>query len=136
MPASLIVIVPAVFSGRPSPSPGLPRRGRRRSSKDHEKSPRDWYGGAVGLLDFDSNMNTELTLRTIRVKDGIAQVRAARLYCTTPIRELLGPQCPFCRLADISRERTFESPLNLLVFRAFLYGPALATRELEGCPIL
>ena len=74
--------------------PGLPRRGRRRSSKDHEKSPRDWYGGAVGLLDFDSNMNTELTLRTIRVKDGIAQVRAARLYCTTPIRELLGPSVP------------------------------------------
>jgi anthranilate synthase len=42
----------------------------------HEKSPRAWYGGAIGMLPFDGNMNTGLTLRTIRIKDGIAEVRA------------------------------------------------------------
>ena len=44
--------------------------------EDHERSPRAWYGGAVGLLGFDGNLNTGLTLRTIRVKDGVAEVRA------------------------------------------------------------
>ena len=42
----------------------------------HEKSPRAWYGGAIGMLPFNGNMNTGLTLRTIRIKDGIAEVRA------------------------------------------------------------
>ena len=42
----------------------------------HEKSPRAWYGGAIGMIGFDGNMNTGLTLRTIRVKNGIAEVRA------------------------------------------------------------
>jgi anthranilate synthase len=37
---------------------------------------RFWYGGAVGLVGFDGSLNTGLTLRTIRVKDGIAEVRA------------------------------------------------------------
>ena len=42
----------------------------------HEKSPRAWYGGAIGMIGFDGNMNTGLTLRTIRIKDGVAEVRA------------------------------------------------------------
>ena len=36
--------------------------------EDHERSPRAWYGGAVGLVGFDGNLNTGLTLRTIRVQ--------------------------------------------------------------------
>ena len=31
------------------------------------------YGGAVGQLGFDGNMNTGLTLRTIRIHKGVAQ---------------------------------------------------------------
>lgn len=42
----------------------------------HEKSPRAWYGGAIGSIGFDGNMNTGLTLRTIRINNGIAEVRA------------------------------------------------------------
>jgi anthranilate synthase len=44
--------------------------------EEHERSPRGWYGGAIGFVGFDGNMNTGLTLRTIQVKDGVAQVRA------------------------------------------------------------
>ena len=40
------------------------------------KSPRAWYGGAIGMVGFNGDMNTGLTLRTIRIKDGIAEVRA------------------------------------------------------------
>jgi len=42
----------------------------------HEESPRCWYGGAVGMLGFDGHLNTGLTLRTVRIADGIAEVRA------------------------------------------------------------
>jgi len=44
--------------------------------EDHERSPRRWYGGAVGAAFANGNMNTGLTLRTIQFKDGIASVRA------------------------------------------------------------
>ncbi|MCT4656393.1 MAG: anthranilate synthase [Cohaesibacter sp.] len=55
----------------------------------HEKSPRAWYGGAIGMIGFDGNMNTGLTLRTIRIKDGVAQVRAGAtlLYDSNPEEE-------------------------------------------------
>ena len=44
--------------------------------EENEKSPRAWYGGAVGAVGFNGEMNTGLTLRTVRIKDGIAEVRA------------------------------------------------------------
>ncbi|MDO8272222.1 MAG: chorismate-binding protein, partial [Gammaproteobacteria bacterium] len=43
--------------------------------EDHEKSPRLWYGGAIGCIGFDGNLNTGLTLRAARIKNGQAQVR-------------------------------------------------------------
>jgi anthranilate synthase len=55
---------------------GAPKLWAMQFIEDHEKSCRAWYGGAVGLLGFDGNMNTGLTLRTIRVKEGVAEVRA------------------------------------------------------------
>src|ERR1700693_3906489 len=44
--------------------------------EDHERSARAWYGGAIGMVHFNGDLNTGLTLRTIRIKDGIAEVRA------------------------------------------------------------
>ena len=55
---------------------GAPKTWAIQFVEDNERSPRCWYGGAVGLVGFDGSMNTGLTLRTIRVKDGIAEVRA------------------------------------------------------------
>jgi anthranilate synthase len=68
---------------------GAPKTWAMQFIEDHEKSPRAWYGGAVGLLGFDGNMNTGLTLRTIRVKDGVAEVRAGAtlLYDSDPDEE-------------------------------------------------
>lgn len=37
------------------------------------------YGGAVGLVGFDGHLNTGLTLRTVRVKDGTAEVMRTEL---------------------------------------------------------
>jgi anthranilate synthase len=68
---------------------GAPKTWAMQFIEDHEKSPRAWYGGAVGLLGFDGTMNTGLTLRTIRVKDGVAEVRAGAtlLYDSDPDEE-------------------------------------------------
>ena len=68
---------------------GAPKTWAMQFIEDHEKSPRAWYGGAVGLLGFDGNMNTGLTLRTIRVKDGVAEMRAGAtlLYDSDPDEE-------------------------------------------------
>ena len=55
---------------------GAPKQHAIQFIEDHERSPRRWYGGAIGFIGFDGNMNTGLTLRTVRVKDGVAEVRA------------------------------------------------------------
>ena len=55
---------------------GAPKLWAMRFIENHEKSPRAWYGGAIGMVHFNGDLNTGLTLRTIRIKDGIAEVRA------------------------------------------------------------
>ena len=54
---------------------GAPKTWAIQFVEDQERSARCWYGGAVGLVGFDGSMNTGLTLRTVRVKNGIAEVR-------------------------------------------------------------
>jgi anthranilate synthase len=68
---------------------GAPKRWAIRFIEEEERSSRRWYGGAIGRVTFDSNMNTGLTLRTIRMKDGIAEVRAGAtlLYDSNPEAE-------------------------------------------------
>ncbi|WP_374844585.1 anthranilate synthase component I [Paenochrobactrum glaciei] len=68
---------------------GAPKLWAMRFIENHEKSPRAWYGGAVGMMHFNGDMNTGLTLRTVRIKDGVAQVRAGAtlLYDSNPQEE-------------------------------------------------
>ena len=55
---------------------GAPKLWAMRFIEEHERSCRHWYGGAIGTVGFDGHINTGLTLRTIRIKDGVAEVRA------------------------------------------------------------
>lgn len=55
---------------------GAPKLWAMRFIEEEERAPRAWYGGAIGQLGFDGNINTGLTLRTIRIVDGVAEVRA------------------------------------------------------------
>ncbi|MCM2473022.1 anthranilate synthase [Rhizobium sp. CG5] len=54
---------------------GAPKLWAMRFIEAHEKSPRAWYGGGVGMVGFNGDMNTGPTPRTGRIKDGIAEVR-------------------------------------------------------------
>ncbi|PWA13161.1 anthranilate synthase component I [Pueribacillus theae] len=68
---------------------GAPKRAAIQWIEHHETSPRNWYGGAVGYFTFKGDLNTGLTLRTIRIKDGVAQIRvgATLLYDSVPDEE-------------------------------------------------
>ena len=55
---------------------GAPKHAAMQFIEDHEKSVRRWYGGAIGMIGFDGNMNTGLTLRTVQIRNGAAEVRA------------------------------------------------------------
>jgi anthranilate synthase len=68
---------------------GAPKLWAIRFIEEHERSARRWYGGAIGRVTFDGNMNTGLTLRTIRMKDGVGEVRAGAtlLYDSDPEAE-------------------------------------------------
>ncbi len=68
---------------------GAPKTWAMQFIEDHELTPRRWYGGAVGAIGFDGNMNTGLTLRTAHIKDGLACVRtgATLLFDSDPAAE-------------------------------------------------
>lgn len=68
---------------------GAPKPAAIRWIEAHEAAPRRWYGGAVGCLGFNGGLNTGLTLRTMRLQDGIAEVRvgATLLYDSIPAEE-------------------------------------------------
>jgi len=68
---------------------GAPKRAAMEFIEANEKSARLWYGGAVGRLGFDGDLNTGLTLRTVRIHAGVAEVRAGAtlLYESDPDAE-------------------------------------------------
>lgn len=84
---------------------GAPKAWAMQFIENHEHSPRYWYGGAVGVLNFNGDMNTGLTLRTIRVKNGIAEVRvgATLLYDSIPEEEETETQLKASALLDAIR---------------------------------
>ncbi|RCJ31429.1 anthranilate synthase [Nostoc punctiforme NIES-2108] len=68
---------------------GAPKRAAMQFIEQNERSPRRWYGGAVGYFTFKGDLNTGLILRTIQLKDSIAEVRAGAtvLYDSIPEAE-------------------------------------------------
>lgn len=68
---------------------GAPKLAAMQFIEDHERSPRRFYGGAVGCVGFDGHLNTGLTLRTMCIAQGVAEVRAGAtlLYESEPAEE-------------------------------------------------
>jgi anthranilate synthase len=54
---------------------GAPKLDAMQFIEAHEKSPRAFYGGAVGMIGFDGSLDTGLTLRTLHIERGLAHVR-------------------------------------------------------------
>ncbi|MBR1943576.1 anthranilate synthase component I [bacterium] len=61
---------------------GSPKSTAVRLIEEYENEPRDYYGGAIGVLFCNGNINSGITIRTIHIKNGIANysVGASLVY--------------------------------------------------------
>jgi anthranilate synthase len=68
---------------------GAPKRAAAQAIEDLEKTARIWYGGAVGMVGLNGNINTGMTIRTVHLKDGVARYSAGAtlLYDSDPASE-------------------------------------------------
>jgi anthranilate synthase len=91
---------------------GAPKAWAMQFLEDHERSPRAWYGGAVGMVGFNGSLNTGLTLRTIHVKDGMARVRvgATLLYDSDPEAEEAETRLKASAFLDVIRRPDGPAP--------------------------
>mgnify|MGYP001167778874 CR=1 FL=1 len=70
---------------------GAPKPAAMQQVEDLENSARRWYGGCVGMIRFNGQINTGITIRTVHLEHGAAQVRvgATLLYDSDPESEEL-----------------------------------------------
>lgn len=108
---------------------GAPKPAAMQFVEDHERSPRSWYGGAIGVLGFDGGMNTGLTLRTVRLKGGVAEVRAGAtlLYDSEPEAEERETRIKASAFLDAVRGEESVRPAALPASEA---GPGAGRRVL------
>ena len=67
---------------------GAPKPAAMQRVEDLENSAREWYGGCVGMVLFNGDINTGITIRTVDLREGIARVRAgATLLCDSDPEE-------------------------------------------------
>jgi anthranilate synthase len=65
---------------------GAPKKAASQALENLEKDARGWYGGAIGMLALNGDINTGITIRTVHLRDGIAHypVGATILYDSVP----------------------------------------------------
>src|SRR5689334_14924047 len=68
---------------------GAPKKAAAQAIEDLENDARGWYGGAVGMLSLNGDINTGITIRTVHLKKGIARYAAGAtlLYDSDPTSE-------------------------------------------------
>jgi anthranilate synthase len=68
---------------------GAPKKAATQAIEALEKSARGWYGGAVGMITLNGDINTGILIRTTYLRDGVAAypVGATLLYDSDPASE-------------------------------------------------
>lgn len=68
---------------------GAPKKAAAQAIEDLENDARGWYGGAIGMLNLNGDINTGITIRTVHLKDGMARYAAGAtlLYDSDPRSE-------------------------------------------------
>jgi anthranilate synthase len=68
---------------------GAPKKAAAQAVENLEKDARGWYGGAIGMIGLNGDINTGITIRTIHLKKGIAKYAAGAtlLYDSEPREE-------------------------------------------------
>ena len=107
---------------------GAPKKAASLAIETLEKSARGWYGGALGMLSLNGDMNTGILIRTTYLRDGMATYPAGAtlLYDSEPAAEeketrlkatgffrLLGPREKMAVSAD--HVLSDKAPLKMLL---------------------
>jgi anthranilate synthase len=68
---------------------GAPKKAAAQAVEDLERGARGWYGGAIGMISLNGDINTGILIRTTYLKNGIASypVGATLLYDSVPMME-------------------------------------------------
>jgi len=68
---------------------GAPKKWAAQAIENYEKDARGWYGGAIGLISMNGDINTGILIRTVHLRDGVAKypVGATLLYDSVPAAE-------------------------------------------------
>jgi anthranilate synthase len=68
---------------------GAPKKWAAQAIEDLENDARGWYGGAVGMITLNGEINTGIAIRTVRLRDGLAEYSAGAtlLYDSDPLSE-------------------------------------------------
>jgi anthranilate synthase len=68
---------------------GAPKKAAAQAIEDLEKDARDWYGGAVGMISLNGDINTGILIRTVHLTNGLARYSAGAtlLYDSDPASE-------------------------------------------------
>src|SRR5436305_7777758 len=68
---------------------GAPKKAAAQTVESLEKDARGWYGGAVGMISLNGDINTGILIRTTYLRDGMARypVGATLLYDSVPAME-------------------------------------------------
>ena len=109
---------------------GAPKKAAARTVEALEKNARGWYGGAVGMISLNGDINTGILIRTTYLRDGMASypVGATLLYDSVPAMEeretrlkatgffrTLGAEEPLKAAANVTREAVGAGARLLLV---------------------
>ena len=70
---------------------GAPKKWAAQAIEKYEKTARGWYGGAVGMISVNGDINTGILIRTVHLSNGVAKypVGATLLYDSIPESEEL-----------------------------------------------
>jgi anthranilate synthase len=68
---------------------GAPKKAAAQAVENLEKDARGWYGGAIGMLTLNGDINTGILIRTVHIRDGVARYPAGAtlLYDSEPAAE-------------------------------------------------
>ncbi len=72
---------------------GAPKKAAAQAIENLEKEARAWYGGAIGMISLNGDINTGILIRTVHLKDGIARYNAGATLLYDSVPELEHEEC-------------------------------------------
>ena len=72
---------------------GAPKKAAAQAIENLEKDARGWYGGAIGMISMNGDINTGILIRTIHLRDGIARYGAGATLLYDSVPEMEHEEC-------------------------------------------